>query len=65
MIFNGRSILFVALVCGLTFVSASAIRAQQSDPSLQNRPAAGQGQDPDPLKRERSDEDKFKAQKEV
>src|SRR6201996_9418482 len=65
MILNGRSILFVALGCGLTFVSASAIHAQQQDPSLQARPASGQSQEPDPLKRERSDEDKFKAQKEV
>jgi GWxTD domain-containing protein len=66
MNFNGRSILFVALGCGLTVVSTSHIQAQQTtDPSLQARPASGQSQEPDPLKRERSDEDKFKAQKEV
>ena len=66
MNFNGRSILFVALGCGLSFVSAHGIHAQQAaDPSLQARPASGQDQEPDPLKRQRSDEDKFKAQKEV
>ena len=59
MIFTGRSILFVALGCGLTLVPG--IHAQQAgDPKLQARPASGQDQEPDPLKRERSDEDKFK-----
>ena len=66
MNFNGRSILFVALGCGLTFVPAFGIHAQQAtDPSLQAHPASGQDQEPDPLKRQRSDEEKFKAQKEV
>ena len=66
MNFNGRSILFVALGCGLSFVSAPGIHAQQAaDPSLQARPASGQDQEPDPLKRQRSDKEKFKAQKEV
>src|ERR1700757_505601 len=66
MISNGRSFLVVALGCGLTFVPAARIHAQQTtDPSLQARPASGQDQEPDPLKRQRSDEEKFKAQKEV
>ncbi len=66
MNFNGRSFLFVALGCGLSFVPAHGIHAQQAaDPSLQARPASGQDQEPDPLKRQRSDEEKFKAQKAV
>jgi len=66
MIFNGRSILFVALGCGLIVIPSSRIQAQQAtDPALQTRPASDQDQGPDPLKREKSDEDKFKAQKEV
>jgi GWxTD domain-containing protein len=49
--------------CGLALIPTTGLRAQQSaNPSAQ---AAGQDQEPDPLKRERSDEDKFKAQKEV
>src|ERR1700722_8738334 len=56
MNFNGRSILFVALGCGLIVVPAFSIHAQQAtDPSLQARPASGQDQEPDPLKREKSD----------
>ena len=66
MNFNGRSILFVALGCGLIVVPTLGIQAQQAtDPALQARPATGQDQEADPLKRERSDEDKFRAQKEV
>src|SRR6201998_3777977 len=68
MNFKGRSILFVALGCGLGFFPIRGIHAQQAaDPSLQPRSAAGQSQDqePDPLKREKSDAEKFKAQKEV
>jgi len=66
MNFNGRSILFVALGCGLFVVPTLGIKAQQAtDPALQSRPASDQEQGPDPLKRERSDEEKFKAQKEV
>ena len=64
MIFNGRSILFVALGCGLAFVPASPIHAQ-TDPSLQARPGSGQDQEADPLKRPRSDEEMRNAQKEV
>jgi GWxTD domain-containing protein len=72
MISNGRTFLLVALGCGLSFFPASIrLHAQQNpDPTLQNRPAAGQSapgqdQDPDPLKRPRSDEDIRKAQKAV
>ena len=63
MILTGRTYLLVALGCGLALIPATGLRAQQSaKPSVQ---ASGQDQEPDPLKRERSDEDKFKAQKEV
>jgi GWxTD domain-containing protein len=66
MTFNGRSILFVALGCGLILVPVSRTQAQQpSDPSLQARPVSGQDQEPDPLKREKSDKEKFEAQREV
>ena len=45
MTFNGRSILFVALGCGLIVVPISRTQAQQTkDPSLQARPASGQDQ---------------------
>ncbi len=59
---NRTSLLFVALSCGLVFTPAAALRAQQPDtPSAQ--PSGGQ--EPDPLKRERSDKEKFAAQKAV
>ncbi len=42
MMFNGRSLLFVALGCGLTLFPPPAIHAQQPDPSVagQTRPPA-------------------------
>ena len=55
-----RLFLAVAMVCGLTFVSPFLLRAQQSSPSTQT-----QGQDADPLKRQRSDREQFQAQKEL
>jgi GWxTD domain-containing protein len=68
MIFNGRSFLFVALGCGLTLFPASRAYSQQTDdPKVKARPAAGQDNgaqdEPDPLKRQRSDEEQFRAQK--
>jgi GWxTD domain-containing protein len=67
---NGRTFLFVALGCGLVFIPATGLMAQQvaspSSPAQQQaQPASGQGQEPDPLKRERSDKDKLAAQKAV
>jgi GWxTD domain-containing protein len=57
---------FAALGCGLVFTPAAGLRAQQADnPSAQAQPANGQGQEPDPLKRERSDKEKFAAQRAV
>ena len=77
MMLNGRNLFFAALGCGLVFIPASGLRAQQTDnPSSQAQPASGQakpasgqnqgsGQEVDPLKRERSDKEKFAAQKAV
>jgi GWxTD domain-containing protein len=70
MNFNGRSFLFVALGCGLILLPASRIYAQQADdPALKARQASGQDSgaqdEPDPLKRKRSDPAEFKAQKEL
>jgi len=48
------------MVCGLTFLSPSWLRAQQSSAT-----STSQGQDVDPLKRQRSDQEQFKAQKEL
>jgi GWxTD domain-containing protein len=71
MTFNGRTIIFAALGCGLAFTPAAGLLAQQtadpSSPAQQAQPSAvksqGAGQEPDPLKRERSDKEKFDAQK--
>ncbi len=58
---SGRSVLFAALSCGVTFLPVVGLHAQQSaDPSAQS---ADQDQTVDPLKRPRSDSDTFKAQK--
>jgi len=67
MTLNGRTILFVALGCGVVFTPANRLIAQQAaNLSAQAQPAAaGQGQEVDPLKRERSDKEKFAAQKAV
>ncbi len=66
MIFNGRTFLLVALGCGLAYTSATGLQAQDSaSPSAQARPSSGQDQEQDPLKRERSDKEKFASQKAV
>ena len=66
MILNGRTFFLIALGCGLVVVPATRVRAQQSaDPSAQAQPAAGQDQEADPLKRQRSDKERFAAQKAV
>jgi GWxTD domain-containing protein len=50
----------VALCCGLVFVPISGIRAQEpAAPQTQAQPPASQNQEPDPLKRERSDKEKI------
>jgi GWxTD domain-containing protein len=72
MTLNGRTIIFTALGCGLTFIPAAGLLAQQaantSSPAQQQaQPSAGQNQgadqEVDPLKRERSDKEKIAAQK--
>src|SRR5947199_7895537 len=60
MMFTRRPFVAVALICGLSFLCPK-MPAQQSATST---PQA-QGQDVDPLKRQRSDEEQFKAQKEL
>ena len=63
---NGSTFLFVALGYGLVFTPATGLVAQQAaNPSAQAPSASGQGQEVDPLKRERSDKEKFAAQKAV
>ncbi|MGA3136631.1 MAG: GWxTD domain-containing protein [Terracidiphilus sp.] len=68
---NGRNIRFAALGCGLVFTATCGLLAQQAaNPPVpaaqeQAQPAATQGQETDPLKRERSDKEKFAAQKAV
>ena len=74
MTLNGRTFLFVALGCGLVFTPAAGLPAQQTanppaPAEQQAEPSAGQNQgaaqEPDPLKRQRSDKEKFAAQKAV
>ncbi len=71
MMFTRRPFVAVAVVCGLSFLSSVELSAQQTAtpaPASQQtaKPApAAQGQEVDPLKRQRSDEEQFKAQKEL
>jgi GWxTD domain-containing protein len=63
---NARIFYFAALSCGLVFSPATGLQAQQTaNQTAQAAPSNGQGQEPDPLKRERSDKEKFAAQKAV
>ena len=72
MMFNSRRFLFTALSCGLISVPAVGLLAQQSAapaPTQQTQPAAtqgqdsGQGQEADPLKRQLTDKERYRAQK--
>ena len=66
MMLNGRTVLYVALGCGLAFVPTTGLRAQQSaQQTAQPQQAAGDDQDVDPLNRPRSDKERFEAQKAV
>jgi GWxTD domain-containing protein len=66
MMLKERAFLFAALGCGLCFTSTAGLLAQKAaDTSVQAQPSEGQGQEVDPLKRERSDKEKFAAQKAV
>jgi GWxTD domain-containing protein len=60
MTLNRHHLLFAALGCGLVFTFAGTLKAQQTNTAA-TQPA--NGQEPDPLKRERSDQEKFAAQK--
>jgi GWxTD domain-containing protein len=68
MTFNGRTFLFAALSCGFVFAPTAGLSASQAGNSSaqaqpSGQPSSGQGQEPDPLKRERSDKEKFAANK--
>lgn len=61
MTHNGRNLLVFALGCGLVFIPGRGASAQQgSSPTVT---APQQDQEPDPLKRPRSDKERFQAQK--
>ncbi|MGP8268559.1 MAG: GWxTD domain-containing protein [Terracidiphilus sp.] len=72
MMLKGHILLITALGCGLVFTSAAGLMGQQQDNSAAavqepgQAQASGQGQgagqEVDPLKRERSDKEKFAAQ---
>ncbi|MGA3047617.1 MAG: GWxTD domain-containing protein [Terracidiphilus sp.] len=61
MTYNGRTLLIFALGCGLVFIPGRRAAAQQT--STPTPAATQQDQEPDPLKRERTDKEKFQAQK--
>jgi GWxTD domain-containing protein len=66
MTLNNRSFLYAALVCGLVLLPSARLLAQQpASPPASAQPATSQDQEPDPLKRQRSDKEKFAAQKAV
>jgi GWxTD domain-containing protein len=66
---NGLTFLSIAVGCGLVFTPALRLQAQQNATPLAQdtaQPAAaGQDQEVDPLKRQRSDKEQFAAQKAV
>jgi GWxTD domain-containing protein len=73
MMFKSRRLFFTVLGCGVIWMPASGLLAQQNDtPPATNQPqsaapqaapAAGQDQQADPLNRQLSDKDRYKAQK--
>jgi len=72
MMFNSRHFLFAALGCGLISFPATGLLAQQNAAPAPTQPAqasagqnqnSGQGQEVDPLKRQLSDKERYKAQK--
>ena len=70
MTLNRYRLLFAAVGCGLAFTPVAGLRAQQTgNPPTQAQPANSQSQggdqEVDPLKRERSDKQKFAAHKAV
>jgi GWxTD domain-containing protein len=78
MMFNSRRLLFTALVCGVTWMPASGLLAQQSDTSpatnqtqtagaqaAQAAPSAGQDEQADPLHRQQSNKERYHNQQEL
>jgi len=65
MICNGRTFLYVALGCGLAFAPLPGLRAQESSQPAAQAQSSGRDQDVDPLKRQRSDKERFESQKAV
>jgi len=73
MMLNRSHLFIVALGSGLVFLPTSGLRAQQTDtppasPPAQAQPPAanqGAGQEVDPLKRERTDKERVRAQKDL
>jgi GWxTD domain-containing protein len=70
MMLNRPYFFFAALSCGLVFIPVAGLRAQQAaSVPAQAQPANGQNQagdqEPNPLKRERSDKGKIQAQREL
>jgi GWxTD domain-containing protein len=69
MTLNSRTFLFAALGCGLVFTPAHGLLAEGAGAAAvalsgQSQQAAGdQSQEPDPLKRKRSDKEQFETQK--
>ena len=74
MMLNSRRLLFTVLGCGLVWMPATGIesqlQAQQSDTASATdqqpaAPAGAQGQEADPLNRQLSDKERYKAQREL
>ena len=70
MTLNGRSFLFVLLGCGLVLTPAAGLKSQEAatppaQPPVQQQTgaAAGQDQEVDPLKRQRSDKERYTLRK--
>jgi len=70
MTLNGRSFLFVLIGCGLALISTAGIKSlkaatppAQPQGQQQSGTAAGQDEEADPLKRQRSDKERYNSQK--
>ena len=70
MTLNGRGFLFVLIGCGLVMAPAPGLKSQEpatppAQPQAQQQtgPASGQDQEVDPLKRQRSDKERYNSQK--
>jgi len=65
MILSSRRLLFTGLVFGLAAIPGPRLRAQDGATTSQAAPANGQSQEPDPLRRQMSDKERAKAQREL